>query len=115
MPDESVTLSVRCRRCGRPVTLAYVAGVVVHRISAMGDGFLVELEEAGIFRVRGARIERIANQTNFDVEESAERFQRDLTRLGVDAELRRAGITAGDLVRIGSTELEWEAQPWERT
>ena len=45
------------------------SGVVVHRISAMGDGFLVELEEAGVFRVRGARIERIANQTNFDVEE----------------------------------------------
>ncbi len=91
------------------------SGVVVHRISAMGDGFAVELEDVGVFRVRGARIERIANQTNFDVEESAERFQRDLTRLGVDAELRRAGITAGDLVRIGSTELEWEAQPWERT
>ena len=29
-------------------------------------------------------------------------------------ELRRAGIAAGDLVRIGGTELEWEAQPWER-
>ena len=53
------------------------------------------------FRVRGARIERIAAQTNFDVEESAERFQRDLARLGIDAELRRAGIAAGDLVRIG--------------
>ena len=89
------------------------SGVVVHRISAMGDGFLVELEEAGVFRVRGARIERIANQTNFDVEESAERFQRDLARLGVDAELRRAGIETGDLVRIGGAELEWGRDPWE--
>ena len=35
--------------------------------------------------------------------------------LGIDAELRRAGIAAGDIVRIGATELEWEAQPWERT
>jgi len=88
-------------------------GVVVHRISAMGDGFLVEVEEAGIFRVRGARVERIAAQTNFDVEESAERFQRDLSRLGVDAELRRAGIQAGDLVRIGAAELEWGNDLWE--
>jgi len=88
-------------------------GVVVHRISAMGDGFLVEVEEAGIFRVRGARVERIAAQTNFDVEESAERFQRDLSRLGVDAELRRAGIRAGDLVRIGAAELEWGNDLWE--
>jgi GTP-binding protein len=91
------------------------AGVVVHRIEAMGDGFAIDTDADGVLRVRGARIERIAAQTNFDVEESAERFQRDLVRLGIDAELRRAGISAGDLVRIGSTELEWEAQPWERT
>jgi GTP-binding protein len=91
------------------------AGVVVHRIEAMGDGFSVELDADGAFRVRGLRIERIAAQTNFDVEESAERFQRDLARFGIEAELRRAGITAGDTVRIGGTELEWEAQPWERT
>ena len=89
------------------------AGVVVHRIDAMGDGFLVERDADGAFRVRGKRIERIASQTNFDVEESAERFQRDLARLGVDAELRRAGVASGDLVRIAGAELEWEPQPWE--
>ncbi len=91
------------------------AGVVVHRIEEMGDGFSVELDEDGAFRVRGKRIERSAAQTNFDVEESAERFQRELNRLGIESELRRAGIAAGDTVRIGKTELEWEAQPWERT
>ncbi len=88
------------------------AGVVVHRIEAMGDGFVVSLE-GDAFRVRGKRIERIAAQTNFEVEESAERFQRDLAHFGIDDELRRAGIKPGDLVRIGPTELEWEAQPWE--
>jgi GTP-binding protein len=89
------------------------AGVVVHRIEAMSDGFAIERDADGAFRVRGKRIERIAAQTNFDVEESAERFQRDLARLGIDAELRRAGVVSGDLVRIGGTELEWEPQPWE--
>ena len=79
----------------------------------MGNGCSVEPHEDGVFRVRGKRIERIAAQTNFEVEESAERFQRDLARLGIDTELRRAGIVTGDLVRIGATELEWEAQPWE--
>ena len=78
------------------------AGIVVHRIEAMGDGFTIEPEEDGVFRVRGMRIERIAAQTNFDVEESAERFQRDLAQLGIDAGLRRAGIVPGDLVRIGA-------------
>jgi GTP-binding protein len=88
------------------------AGVVVHRIEAMGDRFVVERED-GAFRIRGRRIERLAAQTNFDNEESAERFQRDLTRLGIDEELRRAGVARGDTVRIGATELEWEPQPWE--
>jgi GTP-binding protein len=89
------------------------AGVVVHRIEPSDDGFAVETESDGAFRVRGKRIERIAAQTNFDVEESADRFQKSLARLGIDDELRRRGIVPGDLVRIGSTELEWEAQPWE--
>jgi GTPase len=88
------------------------SGVVVHRIDAMGDGFLVEREEDG-FRIRGKRIERIAAQTDFDNEESAERFQRELARTGIEQELRRVGVGAGDTVRIGATELEWEQQAWE--
>jgi Obg family GTPase CgtA-like protein len=80
----------------------------------MTDGFSLERDADGVLRVRGRRIERTAAQTNFDVEESAERFQRELARQGIDRELRRAGVAAGDLVRIGSVELEWEAQPWER-
>ena len=89
------------------------AGVVVHRIESMADGFVVERDRDGAFRVRGKRVERIASQTDFDVEESAERFQRDLARRGVDAELRRAGVAPGDLVRIGGSELEWEPTPWD--
>jgi GTP-binding protein len=89
------------------------AGVVVHRIDSMLDGFVVERDRDGAFRVRGKRIERIAAQTDFDVDESAERFQRDLEKLGIDAELRRAGVAPGDLVRIGGSELEWEPSPWE--
>jgi GTP-binding protein len=89
------------------------AGVVVHRMDTMADGFSVEVEPDGAFRVRGPRIERLAAQTNFEVEESAERFQRDLERLGVDAELRRRGIQSSDMVRIGAVELEWEPVDWD--
>ena len=89
------------------------AGVVVHRIEPSDDRFIVETDADGVLRVRGKRIERLAAQTNFDVEESAERFQKALARFGIEDELRRRGVGPGDLVRIGSTELEWEAQPWE--
>ncbi len=83
------------------------AGIVVHRLEAAGDGFTVERED-GAFRVRGKRVERLVTQTSFEVEESAERFQRELARNGVDAALRKAGIRPGDSVRIAAVELEWE-------
>ncbi len=89
------------------------AGVVVHRLEAAGDAFAVEREEAGVYRVRGRRIERIVAQTDFENEESAARFQRDLARLGIEAELRRWGIVPGDTVRIGRQELEWEPEDLE--
>ncbi|HET7725911.1 MAG TPA: GTPase ObgE [Candidatus Limnocylindrales bacterium] len=88
------------------------AGIVVHRIESSGDAFAVERED-GAFRVRGRRIERLVAQTDFGNEESAERFQRELRRLGIEDALRRAGVRPGDDVRIGSTELEWE--PVEET
>jgi GTP-binding protein len=88
------------------------SGVVVHRLDAAGDGFTLE-REGDVFLVRGKRIERLAAQTNFEVEESAERFQRDLARMGIDEALRRAGVQAGDTVRIGRLELEWGGEAWE--
>jgi GTP-binding protein len=83
------------------------AGVVVHRLEPAGDGYTIEREDEA-FRVRGKRIERLTNQTNFDNEESAERFQRELVRTGIDGALRTAGIRPGDQVRIAAIELEWE-------
>jgi GTP-binding protein len=47
-------------------------------------------------------------QTDFENEESAERFQRDLARLGVERELVKAGVIPGDTVHIGTVELEWD-------
>ncbi len=83
------------------------AGVVVHRLEARTDAFDVDVED-GAFRVSGRRIERLVAQTNFDNEESAERFQRELVRTGIDGALRKAGIRPGDAVRIGSSELAWD-------
>ena len=88
------------RRARRPPE---PAGVVVHRIEGR-DGRLRRSSATsdGVFRVRGKRIERVAAQTNFEIEESAERFQRDLARLGDRRRAApRAGSSRGDLVRIG--------------
>jgi len=87
------------------------AGVVVHRFEATNEGFSVDKAPDG-FRVRGRRIERLAAQTDFAREESAERFQRDMARMGVERELVRAGVEPGDTVHIGTAELEWDGLPW---
>jgi Obg family GTPase CgtA-like protein len=57
--------------------------------------------------VVGRRIEEAANRTDFDNEESRERFDRLLERMGIGEELRRRGIEVGATVRIGRAELEW--------
>ena len=87
------------------------AGVVVHRLEP-ATAFRITREADGAWRVAGSRIERIAAQTDFAIDESAERFQRTLERLGIDAELRRAGVEPGDPVRFGRVEVEWAAEPW---
>jgi GTPase len=61
----------------------------------------------GVWRVRGKRIERIAAQTYFEFDATAERFQRILDEMGISAALREAGIVEGDTVVIGEEVLEW--------
>jgi GTP-binding protein len=80
--------------------------VRVHRFDPLDAGWRVVAEPDGL-RVRGRRIEIAAAKTDFDNEESRDRFQRALERLGIDAELRRLGAGPGTTVRIGRAELEW--------
>jgi GTP-binding protein len=87
------------------------AGVVVHRHDPADTGFTVSLGADGSFEIHGRRIERLVAQTDFQNEESAARFQRELARMGVVEELTKAGVQAGDSVRIGEEELEWGDEP----
>ncbi|HET6744601.1 MAG TPA: Obg family GTPase CgtA, partial [Candidatus Limnocylindria bacterium] len=72
----------------------------------LDTGWQVVAEEGGL-RVRGRRIESAAARIDFTNEESRDRFQRTLERMGIDEELRRQGAAPGSLVRIGTVELEW--------
>jgi GTP-binding protein len=78
----------------------------VHRFDPLDTGWQVVAEEGGL-RVRGRRIESAASRIDFSNEESRDRFQRTLERMGIDAELRRQGAAPGSMVRIGKVELEW--------
>lgn len=61
-----------------------------------------------VYRVSGERLEAFAEMMPLDQEEGRAEFWRRLTRWGVVAALRRAGIQPGAKVRLGRTEVEWE-------
>jgi len=82
------------------------APVRLHRFDPLDAGWQVEAERDA-FRVRGRRIEAAAARIDFENDESRDRFQRTLERMGIDAELRRLGAGPGTMVRIGRVELEW--------
>jgi len=74
--------------------------------SAGGRDWTVKKEKDG-FRVRGDRVERLATGIDWESPDAAAYFQRLLQKNGIEKELRRLGVSHGDTVRIGATELEW--------
>ena len=78
----------------------------VHRFDPLEEGWEVVAEGDGL-RVRGRRIELQAARTDFENEESRDRFWRLLERQGIDLELRRQGAGEGTTVHIGPIELDW--------
>jgi GTPase len=71
------------------------------------SAFTIEHESEGSWRVRGARIERAAKMTYWEMDEAVVRFQKILEITGIYKALKHAGIQPGDMVCIGENELEW--------
>ena len=91
------------------------SGVVVHRLDAAPDRVTVTSEPDG--RVPGRRpADRAARRPDGLRGRGIGRAlpARPRARSAPTRELRRAGIQAGDTVRVGAVELEWEAEPWAR-
>jgi GTP-binding protein len=61
-----------------------------------------------VYRVSGERVEAFAEMMPLDQDEGRAEFWRRLSRWGVVAALRRAGIQPGAKVRVGQVEVEWE-------
>jgi len=72
-------------------------------------GWRVSRVEAGVYRVQGKEIERLAIMTDWNVPEAWERFERILVARGISVALIAAGVGEGDMVRFGEIELEWHA------
>jgi len=80
----------------------------VYRPKADERQFAITREGTKDWRVAGAGIERAAEMTYFEHQGSLRRFQKLMEALGVEDELRKAGVKDGDTVHIGDFELEWQ-------
>ncbi|MHB8618095.1 MAG: GTPase ObgE [Chloroflexota bacterium] len=85
-------------------------GYKVFRLSG-DDDFEVHRENDEIFTVNGRKVERVVAMTDMANAEALDYLQGQLKRMGVTAALERAGVQAGDVVRIGSHELMWSPGP----
>ena len=73
----------------------------------------VSREAANQFRVTGVGIERFTKMTNFAFADAVERYQRVLESSGIERELKRQGVRAGDVVHIATHDLIWGEQDEE--
>jgi GTP-binding protein len=97
---------VAANRLATPV--AEPTRTVVRPRAVDDSGFTVEIDEEGIFVVHGLRVERWVRQTNFDNDEAVGYLGDRLERLGVETALKKNGAEAGDPVRIGDREFDWQ-------
>ena len=64
-------------------------------------------KDKDVYVIRGEVVEKLFRMTNFNTEESYERFSNKIRRMGIDDELERMGIKEGDIVRIMDYEFEY--------
>jgi GTP-binding protein len=91
-------------RAAEPVAEAFV----VHE--PLPEGFRIEREPSGDFRVIGRPAERAVALSDITTPDAQEYVRQRLQRLGVDRALERAGAREGDTVHIGAMAFEYQAE-----
>lgn len=79
----------------------------VFRMEAEEKPFYITRDSVGTYVINGHKIERLFKMTDFNRDESARRFARQLRSMGIDEALRERGIEDGDIVRIMDYEFEF--------
>jgi len=79
----------------------------VYRLEPEEEEAFTIRKENEIFVIESKRIEKLFKMTDFNHEESAQRFARILRKMGVDEALRKAGIENGNSVKIADYEFEF--------
>lgn len=80
---------------------------VTYRLDEEEDPFVINRDDQGTYVISGPKIERLFKMTDFNHDEAAKRFARQLRSMGIDEALRKKGIEDGDIVRILKFEFEF--------
>ncbi|MCX7957168.1 MAG: GTPase ObgE [Endomicrobia bacterium] len=64
-------------------------------------------KKGNLFVVKGILVENLVKMTNFSLEESVERLQNVLKKIGVEKALKKNGAKTGDKVLIADVEFEF--------
>ena len=65
-------------------------------------------KEKGKYTVTGKAVDNIIRRVNIADNESLYFLHKKLNEIGLNTELKKQGIKEGDIVKIGSYEMEWE-------
>lgn len=79
---------------------------VVYRFEESEKPFEITRDPDGAFVLYGETIEKLFKMTDFNRDEAARRFSRQMRAMGVDEALRKRGAKDGDIIRL--LELEFE-------
>jgi GTPase len=105
---RELLLKAHRRLAETPVLAETEVPMPVYRPKEDPRQFVITREGESDWRVTGAGIERAAEMTYFEHQGSLRRFQKLMETLGVEEQLRQAGVKDGHTVHIGEFELEWQ-------
>lgn len=80
---------------------------VIYRFTTEEKAFSITRDPDGAFVLYGQKIEKLFKMTDFNRDESVQRFSRQLRAMGVDDALRERGAKDGDTVRLLDYEFEF--------
>ncbi|MFJ6411420.1 GTPase ObgE [Terribacillus saccharophilus] len=80
---------------------------VVYRFEESEKPFEITRDPDGAYVLYGEQIEKLFKMTDFNRDEAARRFSRQMRAMGVDAALRKRGAKNGDVIRLLEYEFEF--------
>lgn len=81
--------------------------IVVYRYEPKKPDFTIENLGSGHWRVNSEKVDRLAEQVDFDKEADTYQFAMTLQKMGVDRALARAGAKDGDQVIVGTYIMDY--------